>query len=90
MWYCFLAEEAVFAKWAGDKRYYPGWANLSGEKQHTAVHFCDGQKKAMSTTWVVRADIITAGTLVLVMLDKTSCEYEECLVVDVNMYVSQL
>lgn len=77
----------MLAKWAGDGRYYPGWAKLSDSSTQTLVNFCDGQRKVMSSTWVVRADIITAGTLLLVTVDSTSLEYEECLVVQVNMYV---
>lgn len=78
-----MTGEPVLARWT-DGRFYPGWVRSLPQTNNTVmVHFCDGKNKQTPLARVVRADLITPGTLVLV--DNDRGEYEEALVIEVDM-----
>ncbi|KAG8268419.1 hypothetical protein J6590_025731 [Homalodisca vitripennis] len=75
--------EAVLARWGRDGCYYPGWVSPTPTPgPQTLVQFCDGQSKLTPMSRVVRADIVTPGTLVLTTT--ATGEYEEALVIKVD------
>ncbi|XP_054287472.1 TP53-binding protein 1-like isoform X2 [Macrosteles quadrilineatus] len=75
--------EPVMARWGADGIYYPGWVSEPLTVAQVKVQFCDGQVKSTPVSKLVKADIITPGTLVLAATQ--SGEYEEALVVKVDM-----